>query len=109
MDGDELARGLPFDLQGHVAVVTGGGRGIGRATALALARLGADVALLARTGEQIAAVGAEIAALGRRALPVASDVTNGHSVASAAALLCATQRSAASSVASMRSMPSARR
>jgi 3-oxoacyl-[acyl-carrier protein] reductase len=58
-----------------VAFVTGGGRGIGRAAALALARAGADVAVSARTAAEIDAVAAEVRGLGRRALAVASDVT----------------------------------
>jgi NAD(P)-dependent dehydrogenase (short-subunit alcohol dehydrogenase family) len=53
-------------LDGRVALVTGGGRGIGRAIALALAGAGADVAVAARTVPEIEAVAAEIAALGRR-------------------------------------------
>ena len=58
-----------------MAFVTGGGRGIGRAAALALARAGADVAVSARTAAEIDAVAAEVRGLGRRALAVASDVT----------------------------------
>src|SRR3954447_10852203 len=64
-----------MELQGQVAIVTGGGRGIGRATALELARLGADivVAELDKAGAERTA--AEVSALGRRALAIATDVT----------------------------------
>jgi 3-oxoacyl-[acyl-carrier protein] reductase len=58
------------------AVVTGASRGIGRATALALARRGLDVALLARTSEDLAKVAREIAGLGKKALSLPCDVTS---------------------------------
>lgn len=66
-----------FRLDGEVAVVTGAGKGIGRAIAIALAEAGADVALASRTQADLDNVAAEITALGRRALPLATDATDG--------------------------------
>jgi 3-oxoacyl-[acyl-carrier protein] reductase len=63
-------------LHGRAALVTGGSRGIGRAVALLLARAGADVALCARTREEIEAVAAEVRGLGRRAVAVPADVAD---------------------------------
>ncbi|MDB5733053.1 MAG: short-chain dehydrogenase/reductase [Variovorax sp.] len=65
-----------FSLHGQVAIVTGAGKGIGRACALALAQAGADVALAARTQADLDAVAADIRALGRRAITVAGDVSD---------------------------------
>jgi NAD(P)-dependent dehydrogenase (short-subunit alcohol dehydrogenase family) len=67
-------------LHGKIALVTGGGRGIGRAIALELAQAGCDVALLARTREQVEAVAAEIEALGRRSIALVADVANQQQV-----------------------------
>jgi NAD(P)-dependent dehydrogenase (short-subunit alcohol dehydrogenase family) len=68
------------ELNGKIALVTGGGRGIGRAITLELAQAGCDVALLARTREQVEAVTAEIRALGRRSSAIAADVANTQQV-----------------------------
>lgn len=63
-------------LSGKVAVVTGGGRGIGRALAFAFAAAGADLALCARTQQQIDAVAEDVRRRGKRALSVACDVAD---------------------------------
>lgn len=65
----------PF-LEGQVAVVTGAGRGIGRATALALARAGADLVLAARTLRELEETAAAVHDLRQRALIVPTDVAN---------------------------------
>src|SRR5215204_5651151 len=63
-----------FRLDGRVAVVTGSGRGIGRAIALALADAGADVVVTARRADEVAAVAGEVRGRGRRAVEVAADL-----------------------------------
>ena len=68
-------------VDGEVAVITGGASGIGRATALAMARRGADVVLADVNAGRLAEVAAEIRALGRRALPVQCDVARADEVA----------------------------
>jgi len=65
-----------MDVDGKVAVITGGASGIGRATALELARRGADVVVADVNDERIAEVRAEVEALGRRYLGVHCDVTS---------------------------------
>ena len=78
-----MAEPTPFSLDGRVAAVTGGNRGIGRAIALGLARAGAAVAVLARDQARNDAVVAEIEALGGRALAVTLDVTDRGALAPA--------------------------
>jgi len=66
------------------AVVTGAGKGIGRAVAMALARRGLSVALWNRTESEVQAVAREIEALGVRALPIGCDVSSSDDVRRAA-------------------------
>jgi 7-alpha-hydroxysteroid dehydrogenase len=67
-------------LEGKVAIVTGAGRGIGAATALALAEAGADVVLASRTREQLDGVADSARSFGRRALVVPTDVVENEAV-----------------------------
>jgi NAD(P)-dependent dehydrogenase (short-subunit alcohol dehydrogenase family) len=69
-----------FSLEGKAAIVTGAGRGIGRAIATTLAEAGADVAVISRTGAQIEETARMIEKLGRRALPVQLDVSREEQV-----------------------------
>ena len=71
-------------LANQIAVVTGAGRGIGRAIALKFAAEGADVVCVSRTAENSAKVADEVRALGRKAWAVALDVADGAAVAAAA-------------------------
>lgn len=63
-------------LQGRRALVTGGSGGIGYSIVLALAKAGADVAIVARNPARLQAVAKEIEALGRRGLPISCDITD---------------------------------
>ncbi|HLY44796.1 MAG TPA: SDR family NAD(P)-dependent oxidoreductase [Stellaceae bacterium] len=70
------AAASPFRLDGKIALVTGAGRGIGRAVALALADAGAELVLNSRSPAELEALAAEIAARGGRASVLPFDVTD---------------------------------
>jgi NAD(P)-dependent dehydrogenase (short-subunit alcohol dehydrogenase family) len=63
-----------FSLEGKVAVVTGGSRGIGRAAALGLAQAGADIVVTSRKLPDLEEVAAEVRKLGRKAVPIAAHI-----------------------------------
>ncbi len=74
-----------FDLTGKNAFVTGASRGIGKVIAVALADAGADVALVARSADGLADTAEAVAAVGRKAIVIPTDVTGQQAVANAAA------------------------
>lgn len=71
-------------LEGQVAFVTGASSGLGRAAALAFARAGADIALLARSEGDLQEVAAAVEAEGRKALVLATDLAQAEEAAAAA-------------------------
>ena len=67
-------------IESSVALITGGGRGLGRAFAIALAQHGLKVAVTGRTGAEIQATAQEIVGSGGRAIAIAGDVTDPQAV-----------------------------
>jgi NAD(P)-dependent dehydrogenase (short-subunit alcohol dehydrogenase family) len=70
-----------FSLKGKTAVVTGAGRGIGRAIAIGFAEAGADVAIVSRTQSDLEEVAGQIKSLGKKAYLFEADVTNKEHIA----------------------------
>lgn len=69
-----------LSLEGKVAIVTGGGTGLGKAMSLAMASAGADIVVGARRAEPIEQTAAEVRKLGRRALAIPTDITDSRQV-----------------------------
>ena len=78
---DTAATANPFDLTGHVAVVTGGGSGIGLGMATGLARAGASVVIIGRTMQRLEDAAVSLRAFGNAVLPLTCDVTDEQAVA----------------------------
>src|SRR3984885_3861044 len=75
-----MAAALPFDLKGQVAIVTGGGTGIGGATTKLLADFGADVVITSRKVENLERVAADVGRdSGRKIVPIQGDVRDTES------------------------------
>ncbi len=75
---------MPMQLNGKVALITGAGRGIGKALAIGFARAGADIVALSRTLAQVDETARVVTALGRRALAIEADVSRLEAVRSTA-------------------------
>lgn len=73
-------KGTMLNLENKVAIITGGGRGIGKATAIALAREGVRIVVAARTMSEIEAVAKEIQKMGGTALAIKTDVSKEQEV-----------------------------
>ena len=69
------------NLEGRRALVTGGGRGIGRSIAMAMAQAGANIAVAARSKNELDEAAAEISALGRRGVAITMDVMSREQIA----------------------------
>ena len=72
-----------FSLNGRIALITGAGRGLGRAGALTLARAGAHVVLVSRTRSQLDETADAVEALGRKAVVAVADIRNGDQIEAA--------------------------
>jgi 7-alpha-hydroxysteroid dehydrogenase len=82
-DDTEAMTAGAFRLDGQVAIITGGGQGIGAATALAFAEVGADVVVIARTAADLEAVADQVRGRGGRALTIPGDVNDLEALATA--------------------------
>src|SRR6516225_5144056 len=78
-----------MELQGQIAIVTGAGRGIGRATALELSRIGADIVVAELDRPNAERTASEVRSLGRRALAVPTDVTSRKDLTAVVEQTCA--------------------